>query len=254
MRIPPSHVRDTGAPDEEVRDHADRIRRNAFLEEIYLENYRKILAEIPQNAYPRLLEIGSGGGFFREVAPHAVTSECVAAPGIDRVVDACKLDQQFESASLDALVAFDVVHHLPDVSGFLRGAQHVLRSGGRIAMVEPWFTPAGQTFWRWVHFEPWISDVDDWRLVGTGRVAAANTRLPTSVFRDSESRFAREFPGLRIVKREPFHKWLYVLTGGLRLNTHIPRSVAQRLIAFDRMTGFADRLFGIFGMIVVERI
>jgi SAM-dependent methyltransferase len=251
--MPPRHVRDTGTPDEEIRDHAERLRRNAFLEEIYLESYRKILTEIPEQTYPRLLEIGSGGGFFREVAPHVMTSECVTAPGIDRVVDACNLTEYFERSSLDAIVAFDVFHHLPDVSGFLRGAQEVLRPEGRIAMVEPWFTPIGGIFWRWIHFEPFIADPNDWRLVGEGRVAAANTRLPTSVFRDSAARFAQDFPQLRIVRCQPFHKWLYLLTGGLQMNTHIPRAIARRLIAIDRAITLGDRWFGIFGMVVVER-
>jgi SAM-dependent methyltransferase len=240
------------APDEIAGD-ASRIRRNAFLEEIYFDFYRRLTEALPRETYPRLLELGSGGGFFRDFAPHAITSDCVAGPGIERVVDACKLTEHFGDDTLDGISAINVFHHLPDVTGFLKGASRVLRPGGRIALIEPWYTPVGQFFHRWLHQEPSVADPDYWGVVGEGRISGANTRLPTSVFRDSEARFALEFPALRIVKREPFHKWLYLFSGGLRLNTRVPRPLARWLVRRDRDVHAGDRTLGIFALIVVER-
>lgn len=243
------------ADDEQAIDtDAQRIRANPLLHEIYRDVYARLLAEVPPAEYPRLLELGSGGGFFRDFAPHAITSECVPSPRVDRVVDACRIAEHFEPASLDAIVAFDVFHHLPDAAGFLRGSETVLRPGGRIVMVEPWYTPVGQYFHSVLHHEPHLKDPNDWRVVGEGRMAGANTRLPTSVFRDSDPRFAREFPALRIVKREPFHKWLYLLSGGLKLNTRIPGFIARRLVALDRHVRMGDDLLGLFALLVVERV
>jgi SAM-dependent methyltransferase len=210
-------------------------------------------AEVPAARYPALLEIGSGGGFFREFAPRAVTSECFAVPGIDRVVDACRIGDAFDAGSFDAIAGFNVFHHLPDVAGFLRGASRVLRPGGRIALVEPWFTPVGQWFYRVLHSEPSILDADDWGIAGKGRLGGANVRLPTSVFRDGERRFAREFPDLAIVKREPFHKWLYLLSGGLRLNTRVPRALARRVVELDRSVERGNAWCGLFALIVVDK-
>jgi SAM-dependent methyltransferase len=198
--------------------------------------------------------LGSGGGFLRELAPKIVTSECVAVPGVQRVVDACAIARSFGEGDLDAICAVNVFHHLPDVSNFLRGASRVLRPEGRIVLVEPWFTPVGQWFHRVIHHEPCINEAADWRVVGEGRMLAANTRLPTSVFRDSDERFRRDFPLLRILKREPFHKWLYLLSGGLRLNTRVPRRLARALVGWDSRVSLGDRLFGIFALIVVERV
>jgi SAM-dependent methyltransferase len=240
--------------DIEIASDAARIRRNPLLFAIYNDVYQRILDEIPQPRFPRVLEIGSGGGFFRDVAPHVTTSECVSAAGIDRVVDACRIDEQFAPDSLDAITAFDVFHHLPDVTGFLRGAQTVLRPGGRIVMVEPWFTPLGQWFHRILHHEPWIADPDAWRIENEGRMAGANSRLPTSVFRDSDQRFAREFPHLNIITRRPFQKWLYLLSGGLRLNTHIPGPLARAMVRMDRAVRTGDATLGLFAIIVVERV
>src|SRR5262245_27596365 len=79
----------------EIGGDASRIRRNAFLEEIYFDLYRRLIDAVPPSEYPRLLELGSGGGFLRDFAPHAITSDCVAGPGIAHVVDACRLTQHF---------------------------------------------------------------------------------------------------------------------------------------------------------------
>ena len=84
-------------------------------------------------------------------------------------------------------------------------------------------------------------------------MTGANTRLPTSVFRDSDDRFAREFPELRILKREPFHKWLYLASGGLKLNTRIPRFLARGLVGLDRTVRAGNGALGLFALIVVER-
>jgi hypothetical protein len=101
---------------------------------------------------------------------------------------------------------------------------------------------------------PALLDPDDWNIAGVGRLEGANSRLPTSVFRDSDARFARSFPALRVVKREPFHKWLYLASGGLRLNTHIPRPIARALVAADRALHPGDAATGLFARIVVERL
>jgi SAM-dependent methyltransferase len=234
-------------------DHAARIRANAFLYSIYQDMYARLLAAVPPQAFPKTLEIGSGGGFLRSVAPHVITSDCLPGPAIDRVVDACHLEASFGAGELDAIVAFDVFHHLPDVEAFLRGASFVLRSGGRIAMVEPWFTPLGQWFYRVLHHEPSVLDPNDWGLRGQGRLEGANSRLPTSVFREGRQRLARVAPELQVHTCRPFHKWLYLLSGGLRLNTRVPRALGQALIWLDQRTSALDGLAGIFALIVVER-
>lgn len=238
---------------ERIIEDRERIARNPLLRLIYDDIYDRLVRELPRERFPRLLEIGSGAGFFHEAAPWAVTSERVAVPGVDRVIDACRLGDQVPEESFDAIAAFDVFHHLPDPAGFLRGAQRALAPVGRIALVEPWATPVGQWFHRVLHDEPWIGDPEFWGVSGTGRMGGANGRLPTNVFRDGRERLAREAPGLEVVKIEPFHKWLYLLSGGLRFNTRIPAGVAKRLVSWDRRVRTGDRVAGLFALIVLER-
>jgi SAM-dependent methyltransferase len=238
---------------EEIASHARTIRDNAFLYDIYRDFYARILEELPMADYPRILELGSGGGFLREFAPRLITSDCVSAPGIDRIVDACRLRDALAPNELDGICALNVFHHLPRPADFLRSASEVIRPRGRIVMIEPWYTPLGQWFHRVLHHEPYAVDPDYWGVIGSGRLAAANTRLPTSVFRDSEKRFQRECGSLRIIKLQPFHKWLYLLSGGLRVNTRVPGFVGRALLRADRRTKFADRIAAIFALVVLER-
>jgi hypothetical protein len=90
-------------------------------------------------------------------------------------------------------------------------------------------------------------------VIGEGRLAGANSRLPTSVFRDSDERFSREFPALKIVRRQPFHKWPYLFSGGLRLNTRVPRRLARAVLQLDKAVTKGDASAGIFALIVVEK-
>jgi len=242
-----------GGADPLLREHALMIRNNPLLHAIYCDVYARLMAELPPEQFAQVVEIGSGAGFLKQVAPQVTTTDCVAGAGIDQVVDACRLPDHFPAGSLDAIVGFDVFHHLPDVVGFLIGVEAVLRPGGRLVLVEPWFTPLGQWFYRALHHEPVLLDPEAWRIEGEGRLGGANSRLPTSVFRDGQRRLARVAPGLAVLHCTPFHKWLYLVSGGLRLNTRVPGRVARLLLRMDRATSRLDSLLGIFAVIVVER-
>jgi hypothetical protein len=104
-----------------------------------------------------------------------------------------------------------------------------------------------------LHHEPIVHDPTFWGIVGEGRLGGANSRLPTSVFRDGDARFAAAFPHLRILTREPFHKWLYLASGGLRLNTRVPRGLAKKLVQLDRHVQLGDQQTGLFALVVVGR-
>jgi hypothetical protein len=71
-----------------LADHIRKIRSNGLLFAIYEDIYARLLDEIPMASFPRVLEIGSGGGFLKQIAPHVLTSDCIEGPGIERVVDA----------------------------------------------------------------------------------------------------------------------------------------------------------------------
>jgi len=82
------------------------------------------------------VEIGCGAG-FSELFLHAGTLELTDAeprPWAKRVVDALALP--YADASIDVLIANNVIHHLAFPDRFLRGAARVLRPGGHLLIQE----------------------------------------------------------------------------------------------------------------------
>ena len=82
------------------------------------------------------VEIGCGAG-FGELFLHAGTLELTDAeprPWAKRVVDAQELP--YANASVDVLIANNVIHHLAYPDRFFRGAARVLRPGGHLLIQE----------------------------------------------------------------------------------------------------------------------
>ena len=60
-----------------------------------------------------ILELGSGGGFAKDVITEIVTSDTLPYKGIDRVIDAANMP--FTDESVRAICMNNVFHHIPDV-------------------------------------------------------------------------------------------------------------------------------------------
>ena len=118
--------------------HARLVREKGLLSRIHDDWYREASRSLP--APPgRVLELGSGGGFFAAILPEALATDVFPHRGLDAAADAARLPVRDES--LRGIVLVNVFHHLPRPSDFLRAAARALRPGGRIVLVEPWITP-----------------------------------------------------------------------------------------------------------------
>lgn len=154
-------TRDLDLDDPELRLlHREIVLSKIFLKRVYEEWYSLIVSRLPAES-PRVLEIGSGPGFMRQICPSLITSEVFPLAGIDRVEDATALS--FDDGSLDAIVMTDVLHHIPNVETFFLEASRYLRPDGRIFMIEPWRTLWSEWVYCRFHHEPCDPTVVDWR-------------------------------------------------------------------------------------------
>ncbi|MBU0877951.1 MAG: class I SAM-dependent methyltransferase [Alphaproteobacteria bacterium] len=217
-----------------------------FLKRIYKEWYGRILDALPRR--DKVLELGSGAGFFKEVLPNAITSEVFPVDGVDIVADACGL--QFSDGELDAIVMTDVLHHIPGVDRFFAEASRCLRPGGSIVMIEPWRTPWSEWVYRNWHHEPFQPSAG-WDIPTTGPLSGANGALPWIVFSRDSQEFARRFPDLRIASIEPIMPISYLVSGGVSLRSLVPEFLYQPVRSIESLLP-ANR-FAMFALIKVDR-
>lgn len=228
----------------------DVLRRKAFLRKIYLEWYDLILEALPEGP-GRVLELGSGAAFLKDLLPSLVTSEVVAWEGVSLVADARSLP--LANGSLKAIVMTNVFHHLADVRAFLREARRAVRPGGVIAMIEPWVTAWSRFVYGRLHDEPFLPEAPHWEFRSDGPLSGANGALPWIVLERDRERFQAEFPEWRIERLRPLMPVRYLLSGGLSMRSLMPGTSFGFWRAAERAASpIMDRI-AMFAAIVLRR-
>jgi len=195
------------------------VQSKPFLRAIYGEWYSAIAAALPAGE-GRVLELGSGAGFCERYIEGLITSEVFPVPGVRLVADARALP--FRDASLRAIVFTDVLHHMPDVTMFLREASRCLRQGGKVLMVEPWVTPWSRFVFGRLHHEPFRPDAPQWQFPESGPLSGANGALPWIIFVRDRAGFAADFPQFTIERISPSLPFRYLLSGGVAMRSLMP--------------------------------
>jgi len=233
--------------------HRQIIRGNPLLQARYVfvyEFFRFLDRELAALNRPAL-EIGSGAGFLKSYIPDVITSDVVAGEGIDRVEDACALS--FADASLRAVYALGVLHHIPEPEKFLHEVERVLVPGGRCVLDEPSSTALGYFMNRHFHHEPTDKHAREWGIVGDGRLTGANMALPYIIFRRDRKRFEELFPRLKI-RRILYHDFLrYALSGGLSFRPFVPRGLFGAVNGLEKLAAPLMRWLGQEMIVVLEK-
>lgn len=224
----------------------DIIRQKPFLVSIYREWYSLLLSVLPEEG--SILEVGSGAGFFSEMSPRIITSEVFDLPGIDVLLDGKTLP--FADGELSGIAMTDVLHHIPDVRDFFSEVVRCVRSGGKIAMIEPWRTPWSEWVFKNFHHEPFEPD-SGWLIPNSGPLSGANGALPWILFERDRAVFTAEYPQISIKLIRVIMPFSYMISGGVSLRNLMPgwsfnliRNMEKRLDA---------RRWGMFALIELER-
>jgi SAM-dependent methyltransferase len=195
------------------------VREKKYLRKIYEEWYGLIASSLPQGP-GRVLELGSGAGFFKEFVPNAVTTEIFSCSGIDVVMDGQRMP--IGDQALKAVVMTDVMHHLPDVRKFFAETTRCVRSGGVVSMVEPWVSGWSKMIYRRLHHEPFEPGAENWAFPSSGPLSGANGALPWIVFQRDRNAFEREFPQWDIEVIQPIMPLSYLVSGGVSMRSLVP--------------------------------
>jgi SAM-dependent methyltransferase len=241
------------APATEPLDgYRDVWQRKPVLRLIYDDFYDRIAAA----CRPGLaIEIGGGIGNLKARLPEVVATDIQPAPWLDCVADAQRLP--FAAGCAANIVMVDVLHHLEFPVVFFREAERVLRSGGRVVMVEPAITWGSSLFYRLLHHEPVRTSAD---ILRDGRPDPhrdpydSNQAIPTLLATRDRDRFHRLFPALRIAAVDWFSFAAYPLSGGFKPWSLVGQGMARHMLRIERaVEPVLGRLTAFRMMLVVEK-
>lgn len=232
--------------------HGQIIKKKKFLRKLYQEWYQGFKLEVDNKKVDgQLLEIGSGGGFLKEVISQVITSDVLELPECDLCCSADALP--FENQSLRAVFMLDVLHHLPEVRKFFREMERTLTSGGLVYMIEPANTFFSRLILKNFHHEDFNENAVDWSFESLGPLSSSNQALPWIIFFRDRKKFEKEFPDLKIKYIRLHTPFRYLITGGLSYNVPIPGWSFNFVSSMERMLKPLYGYCAMFQTIVLEK-
>ncbi|MEZ5006947.1 MAG: class I SAM-dependent methyltransferase [Chitinophagales bacterium] len=231
--------------------HGEIILKKPFLKKLYIEWYQQFSELAKTLPEGKLLEIGSGGGFIKEINPNVLTTDILELPNVDIVMSA--EDIPLEDNSVSGIFMINVLHHIKNSDAFLKEAQRVLKKGGKIFMVEPANTLWSRFFYRNFHHEGFDPSEKDWKVEGEGPLSDANGAIPWIIFKRDLHKFQQKYPDLVLEKRKDHTPMRYTLTGGLSFPSVVPGWSFKIVTFLENVFSFLFRYFGMFQTIIVKK-
>ena len=240
---------------EKLEKHRCVWQQKAMLRRIYHQWYRDILGYVPEHG--PVLEIGGGGGNLKEFCPELITTDFVFCPWLDLNLDAHHLP--FKPASLGAVVAIDVLHHLQDPLGFMREARRVLRHGGRLILLEPFISPWSWPVYKYLHPEDVDFSVDLFSIQGMQLDTVGkdpfdgNMAVATMLFLRERYRLSSLLPDFPVREIRYSDFLLYPLSGGFEKPSLCPEFLVPVVAAAEKMLQPLSRFLAYRILVVMEK-
>src|SRR5215213_8484099 len=100
-----------------TEEHEKIIRSKPFLKKLYLEWYDELGKQLPSLPEGKIIELGSGGGFIKDIFPQVTTSDVMQLDSCDMCFTAENIP--LENNSVSAYFMLNVFHHIPNPEKFL---------------------------------------------------------------------------------------------------------------------------------------
>lgn len=231
--------------------HGEIIKNKRFLKKIYEDWYSVFIDEIKTLPNKKIVELGSGGGFIKDLEPRIICSDVIDLPGNDITFSA--LDMPFEDKSVGCLLMVDTMHHIPDSEIFLNEVLRVLDNNGKLLMIEPANSLWGRFIYKNFHHEP-FNPQGDWSIPSSGPLSGANGALPWIVFIRDNKRFTKEFPELKIECIEFKDPFGYLISGGVSHKQFLPDFMYPIVRFFDKLLPKISKQLSMFMYIKITRL
>lgn len=200
------------------------------------------------------VEIGAGVAPIRDSYSDVLATDIVPGPGLDRVLDAEKMD--FPDGSVRVLFGQNCFHHFPHPARFFEELERVVVPGGGAILLEPYYGPfAAFLFRRMFSTEGYDKGFPSWETPAAGPMNGANQALSYIVFERDRAEFERRFPGLRIVHQETCDNYMtYLFSGGLNFRQLWPNWAAPLLSLIQALLSPLDRWLALHHVVVIRKV
>ncbi len=228
------------------------IQRNIFLKNLYTDFYTVFKNSIPNlSRRIKLVELGSGGGFIKELIPDVITSDVIELPNVDLKFSAEHMP--FKNETIDRFFALNVIHHIHDPLAFFKEVNRCLKLRGKLIAIEPantlWGRFINKNFQTYERFDP----KDGWRLKPQKAFPDANGALPWIIFIRDRDKFERQFPHLKIKKIIPHTPIRYLISGGLSYRNFLPSWTYPAVKNLENVLMPLNRYIGMYYTIEIEK-
>lgn len=232
-------------------EHERIIRNKPFLKKLYLEWYRELSQQIQLLPEGKIIELGSGGGFIKDIFPQVITSDVMKLSSCDMCFPAENIPM--ENNTVAAYFMLNVFHHIPDPEKFLREADRTLKKGGRIIMVEPANSFFSRIIYKNFHHEP-FNEKGEWTIESTGPMSSSNQALPYIYFIRDRELFRKKFPSMKIISVRLHTPFRYLLSGGVSRKSLVPAGSFGLFSIAEKIISPLSAFTAMFQTIVVEKI
>ena len=231
--------------------HAKIIKSKPFLKNLYIDFYKMFKKSIEDEVDGKTyVELGSGGGFIKEINPMVITSDIIKLPDVDMVLNTEAMP--FCSNSIDAFFMIDTLHHINKPRCFFDEANRCLKKMGKIIMIEPANSLWGRFVYQNFHHEGFDPSAG-WDLEETGPMSGTNGAIPWIVLSRDRKIFEKEYPSLKINEFQYMIPFRYLLSGGVSFRQLLP-SFTYRIVKFlEIIISPLNRILGMFTRIEIQK-
>lgn len=231
--------------------HQEIIKKKYFLRKLYEEWYKVFTASLPILPRGKMIELGSGGGFLKEIIPSVLCTDILGLPSNDLTFSA--LEMPFADNEISAIFMIDTFHHIPDSKLFLTEVSRVLKKDGMLIMIEPANSLWGRFVYKNFHHEP-FEPSGNWQIPPSGPMSGANGALPWIVFERDFEEFKRSFPLLRLEKINYHTPLMYLISGGVSFKQVFPNFSYSIFRAIDKLLPFINKQISMFTTVNVKKV
>ena len=233
-----------------VYKHREIIDKKKILKSIYISFYKELIKFVKLSKKDKVVELGSGGGFFKKLYPKAITSDIVKAPGVDMKFKAENMP--FKNSEVSFFYGLNVLHHIKDVAKAFEEIERCLKNEGKAIFVEPANTPFSYFIYRFIHHEN-FDKTAGWKINSGGRLSGANAALPWIIFVRDKKIFQEKYKKLKVVNISLHTPFSYLLSGGLSKPQFLPTSWILYITKIEQALGFLNNYFAMFMTVIIKK-